>query len=54
LGCDICTARDNPPCGIAKGKEGCKAGTQYKPDVPCQNQGKKMGGGSVVVVALEQ
>ena len=53
LGCDICVARQNPPCGIPKGKDGCKAGTQYDPAVPCQNQGKKMGG-SVVRVALEQ
>lgn len=53
LGCDICTARQNPPCGIAPGKDGCKKGTQYKPDVPCQVQGTiKGGGGTVVVSAL--
>lgn len=53
LGCDICVERQNPSCGIPKGKEGCKAGTQYAPAVPCQNQGKQMGGGSVVRVSLE-
>lgn len=37
-GCDICVERQNPPCGISKGKEGCKKGTQYDPDVPCQYQ----------------
>lgn len=52
LGCDICVAREGPPCGIPKGTEGCKAGTQYKPAVPCQWQGSKMGGGSVVTVSL--
>lgn len=52
FGCDICTARQNPPCGIGKGTDGCKAGTQYKPDVICQYQGPTKGGGSVVVVTL--
>lgn len=52
LGCDICTARQNPPCGMKPGGSGCKAGTQYKPDVPCQYQGVKMGGGSSVTVTL--
>jgi len=52
LGCDICTARQNPPCGMKPGGSGCKAGTQYKPDVPCQYQGAKMGGGSNVTVSL--
>jgi hypothetical protein len=52
-GCDVCVARKNPPCGIAKGTDGCKAGTQYKPDVPCQYQGAvKGGGGSVDVILL--
>jgi len=37
-GCDICVERQAPPCGIAKGKEGCKKGAQYDPDVPCQYQ----------------
>lgn len=50
LGCDICTARQSPPCGMKPGRDGCKAGTQYRPDVPCQYQGKVMGGGSVVKV----
>ena len=51
-GCDICTARQKPPCGIAAGGTGCKAGTQYKPDVPCQFQGAVKGGGGTVVVTL--
>jgi hypothetical protein len=45
LGCDICTASKNPPCGGEKSSGPCKSGSQYKPDVPCQVQGKKMGGG---------
>jgi hypothetical protein len=54
LGCDICVERQNPPCGIAKGKQGCKTGTQYDPDVPCQWQGPiKGGGGGDVMVALQ-
>jgi hypothetical protein len=44
-GCDICVARQSPPCGIAKGTEGCKQGTQYDPKVPCQYQGSRKGGG---------
>jgi len=52
LGCDVCTAREHPPCGMVPGKDGCKAGSQYKPDVPCQHQGAVMGGGSKVEVAL--
>jgi hypothetical protein len=51
LGCDICTARQNPPCGMKPGTDGCKTGTQYKPDVPCQYQGSKMGGGSEIIVS---
>jgi hypothetical protein len=51
-GCDICVARQAPPCGIPVGKAGCKGGTQYKPDVPCQYQGPTMGGGSKIVVSL--
>lgn len=51
-GCDICTARQNPPCGIAAGGTGCKSGTQYKPDVPCQYQGAVKGGGGTVNVSL--
>ena len=49
-GCDICVERQHPPCGIAPGKEGCKTGTQYKPDVICQYQGGGFGGGSRIVV----
>lgn len=48
-GCDICVEKQNPPCGIAKGKKGCKKGTQYNPDVPCQWQGASMGGGELAV-----
>lgn len=51
-GCDICVARQSPPCGIPAGGNGCKAGTQYAPDVPCQYQGTVMGGGSAVKVSL--
>jgi hypothetical protein len=48
LGCDICTARQHPPCGMTPGKGDCKAGTQYKPAVICQWQGSVKGGGSGV------
>ena len=51
-GCDICTGRQAPPCGIKPGGTGCKAGTQYKPDVPCQYQGATKGGGGMVNVIL--
>jgi len=51
-GCDICVARQAPPCGIPTGTQGCKAGSQYAPDVPCQYQGSVMGGGSIVKVSL--
>ena len=44
-GCDICVARQKPSCGMPPGKDGCKGGTQYNPDVPCQHQGAAMGGG---------
>ena len=54
LGCDVCVARQSPPCGIAPsptpGSAGCKHGTQFSPDVPCQAQGKHKGGGGTVVV----
>ncbi len=52
-GCDICVERQNPPCGITKGKEGCKTGTQYNPDVPCQMQGAVKGGGGSLEVKLK-
>lgn len=51
-GCDVCVARQAPPCGIPTGEKGCKSGTQYNPDVPCQYQGPTMGGGSAIKVAL--
>lgn len=54
FGCDICTARQNPPCGIPKGTAGCKTGSQYKPDVPCQYQGPNKGGGGKVEIVLLQ
>jgi len=53
MGCDICVARKMPPCGMSPGKDGCKSGTQYKPDVPCQWQGTRKGGGTKTRVALE-
>ena len=50
-GCDICVARQNPPCGMKPGKDGCKKGPdQYHPDVLCQWQGLKMGGGETIQV----
>jgi len=51
-GCDICVARQSPPCGIPAGGSGCKGGTQYKPDVACQYQGAVKGGGGTAVVTL--
>lgn len=40
LGCDVCTARQVPPCGIAHGDSECKTPNgvshQYSPSVPCQ------------------
>jgi hypothetical protein len=48
-GCDICVERQNPPCGTTKGKTGCKTGTQYDPDVPCQFQGQRSGSRTVEV-----
>jgi hypothetical protein len=48
--CDICTERQNPPCDYTTGTDGCKAGTQYDPEVPCQAQGSVMGGGQNAVV----
>ena len=52
LGCDICVARQKPSCGMKPGSDGCKTGTQYKPDVPCQFQGATMGGAGAVRVSL--
>jgi hypothetical protein len=51
-GCDICVARNSPPCGISKGTDGCKFGTQYDPSVICQYKGPVMGGGISAVVSL--
>jgi hypothetical protein len=52
-GCDICVARQSPPCGMKPGKDGCKKGPdQYHPDVPCQFQGKVLGGGTAMRVVL--
>jgi hypothetical protein len=48
-GCDICVARQNPPCGIPAGTSGCKSGTQYNPDVICQYQGPQ---GALVKISL--
>jgi hypothetical protein len=52
LGCDVCVARKDPPCGLTPGKSGCKAGTQYDPDVPCQWQGPTKGGGGTATLEL--
>ncbi len=39
-GCDVCTARQKPPCGIEMGDSECKTpngvNNQYSADVPCQ------------------
>jgi hypothetical protein len=43
-GCDICVARQSPPCGQSSCGSpdgggaacGCKDGTQYNPKIPCQ------------------
>ena len=51
-GCDCCVERKNPPCGIPTGRDGCKSGSQYDPDVPCQWQGSVKGGASVAKVVL--
>jgi hypothetical protein len=55
IGCDVCVARQNPPCGtgVPGSVAGCKRGPdQYHPDVPCQWQGSVMGGGTRVEVVL--
>lgn len=53
-GCDVCVARQNPPCGISPGRSGCKSGSQYSPSVPCQYQGpSKKFGGQAVTIRLE-
>ena len=52
LGCDICVERQHPPCGMTPGKSGCKSGSQYKPDVPCQYQGSVLGGGTTFTISL--
>ena len=52
LGCDICVARQSPPCGMKPGTDGCKGGTQSNPDVPCQFQGATKSGGSKIRVSL--
>ena len=48
-GCDVCVARQDPPCGIGKGDFYCKDGTQYDPEPPCQWQGDRLGGGKLAV-----
>ena len=52
LGCDVCVKRENPPCGISPGPQGCKAGTQYDPDPPCQWQGPTKGGAGTAAIKL--
>jgi len=51
-GCDICVARNQPPCGIPADGNGCKAGTQYNPTPVCQYQGSVMGGNETIRVQL--
>ena len=61
VGCDICVARQQPPCGIAPcgsspndgGQAcGCHAGGQYNPTVPCQITYQHADAGSLVNVTL--
>jgi len=57
-GCDICVARQSPPCGISPcgtpdGSPpscGCKQGTQYNPSIPCQASFAR--DGATVTVAI--
>ena len=60
-GCDICVARQQPPCGIAPcgsspndgGQAcGCKTGGQYNPTMPCQVTYQQADAGSLVNVTL--
>jgi hypothetical protein len=57
-GCDICVARQNPPCDIPSancmtpGSCGCKTGTQYNPTVPCQITYQRADAGSILNVLL--
>jgi len=51
-GCDVCTARQSPPCGRTPSTSGCKSGTQYNPAVVCQWQGATLSGGDQVTVRL--
>lgn len=51
-GCDMCVENSVGTCGIPIGKSGCKGGTQYDPDVPCQYQGAVMSGGGTIDVIL--
>lgn len=52
LNCDICVARQDPSCGASPGKSGCKSGTQFDPDIPCQWQGPIYGGGTEYEIVL--
>jgi hypothetical protein len=55
IACDICVARDQPPCGVdaagctLPGSCGCKSGSQYNPNVPCQESFTR---GAAVTVAV--
>ena len=47
-GCDICVARQSPPCGMSPGVVGCHAANDMgQPVIPCQWQGAVKGGGNV-------
>lgn len=52
VGCDVCAEKRNPPCGISKGRDGCKGGTEYKPDVICQYQ-ENAPAGTVEVILVK-
>jgi hypothetical protein len=50
LACDICVARQGPPCGYKPGPSPeCKKGKQSDPDVVCQYQGTTMHGADTFV-----
>jgi len=50
LACDICIARQMPPCGYKRGPSPeCKTGKQDNPDVACQYQGTAMHGADTAV-----
>lgn len=50
LACDVCVARQSPPCGYSRGPSAeCKKGSQSDPDVVCQYQATMMHGADTAV-----